>query len=197
MTTVAERKLSRVQVREYRGGELGQAERVAPVEKPAGGMIRFVWVALRLSVGWTFFWAFVDKLFGLGFATEAGKGWIDGGSPTFGFLNFATKGPFAELYSGMAASPVVEWLFMLGLLGIGLPLLLGAGVRIAGSAGVVMYLMMYTAGSILPEHNPFMDEHLIGVAIMVGLILTATGSPIGLGKIWVRTRLVERYPILR
>ncbi len=29
-------------------------------------------------MGWTFFWAFADKLFGLGYATEAGKGWIDG-----------------------------------------------------------------------------------------------------------------------
>ena len=75
--------------------------------------------------------------------------------------------------------------------------MLGIRVRIAAIPCIVMPGMMYAAASILPEHNPFMDEHLIGVAIMVGLILTATGSPIGLGKIWVRTRLVERYPILR
>ena len=109
MTTVADRKLSRVEVREYRSGELGREERAVAAGKPADKLMKYVWVALRLSMGWTFFWAFVDKLFGLDFATEAGKRWIDGGSPTFGFLNFATKGPFAELYSEMATSPVVEW----------------------------------------------------------------------------------------
>jgi len=185
-----------VEVREYRIGDLGRAEHTVAAEKPADSMTKYVWVALRLSMGWTFFWAFVDKLFGLGFATEAGKGWIDGGSPTFGFLNFAAKGPFAELYSGMAASPVVEWMFMLGLLGIGLPLLLGIGVRIAGSIGIVMYALMYTA-LITPENNPFMDDHIVGMMIMAGLVLAAAGSPIGLGKLWVRTRLVKRYPILK
>ena len=138
----------------------------------------------------------MDKLFGLGFATEAGKGWIDGGSPTFGFLNFASRGPFADLYSGMAASPIVEWMFMLGLLGIGVPLLLGIGVRIAGSIGIMMYSLMYTA-LITPENNPFLDDHIVGIIIMAGLVIAAAGSPIGLGKLWVRTRLVKRYPILK
>ena len=61
-------------------------------------------------MGWKFFWAFADKLFGLGYATEAGKGWIDGGSPTFGFLNFASRGPLAETYKGLAGSESIEWL---------------------------------------------------------------------------------------
>ena len=50
---------------------------------------------LRLVVGWTFLWAFLDKLLALGFATgrdpETGvvdrfgdAAWIDGGEPTFG-----------------------------------------------------------------------------------------------------------------
>ncbi len=196
MTTTADRKLSRVEVREYRSGELGREERAVAVEKAADKLMKYVWVALRLSMGWTFFWAFVDKLFGLGFATEAGKGWIDGGSPTFGFLNFATKGPFAELYSEMAASPVVEWMFMLGLLGIGLPLLLGVGVRIAGPRGIAMYALMYTV-LITPNNNPFMDDHIVGIIIMAGLVLEAAGSPIGQGKLWVQIRLVKRYPILK
>ena len=53
----------------------------------------YIWALPRFSLGWIFLWAFVDKLFGLGFATESGKGWIDGGSPIFGFLNFAARGP--------------------------------------------------------------------------------------------------------
>lgn len=35
----------------------------------AGGKTGLVWTALRLEMGWTCFWAFADKLFGLGSAT--------------------------------------------------------------------------------------------------------------------------------
>ena len=77
---------------------------------------QYVWGVLRLLLGWTFLWAFVDKLFGLGFNTVADKSWLDGVSPTFGFLKFGTKGPFASLYQSLAGNPVVDWLFMMGLL---------------------------------------------------------------------------------
>jgi thiosulfate dehydrogenase [quinone] large subunit len=196
MTTVAGRIKELVEVTEYVPTELRPV--VAAPEEPgkAGGKTALVWAALRLAMGWTFFWAFADKLLGLGYATEAGKGWIDGGSPTYGFLNFASKGPLVDLYKGMAASESVEWLFMLGLLVIGLPLLLGVGVRIAGSIGIVMYTLMYTA-AITPANNPFMDAHIIGIIIMAGLVLTAAGSPIGLGRLWVRIPLVKRYPLLK
>ena len=156
----------------------------------------YVWGLLRLAMGWTFFWAFLDKVFGLGFATEAGKGWIDGGSPTFGFLNFATKGPFAGFYQGIAGTVVVDWLFMLGILVIGLPLLLGVGVRIAASIGVAMLLMMYTAGFLPPDNNPFLDEHVIYTVIMIGLVVVKPGRYLGLGGWWANTGLVRRFPIL-
>lgn len=83
----------------------------------------------------------------------------------------------------------------LGLLGIELPLLLGIGVRIAGYIGIAMYAPMYTA-LITPENNPFLDDHIIGMIIMAGLIVAAAGSPIGLGKLWVRIPLVKKYPLL-
>ncbi len=69
---------------------------------------------LRIGLGWIFLWGFIDKLFGLGFATKAEDAWLLGGSPTFGFLNFGTKGPFMELYKSLAGNAVVDWLFMLG-----------------------------------------------------------------------------------
>ena len=86
---------------------------------------------LRIGLGWIFLWAFIDKVFGLGFATEAGKHWLTGASPTMGFLKFGTKGPLAGVFQAMAGSPVVDWLFMLGLLLIGLALILGIGMKIA------------------------------------------------------------------
>jgi hypothetical protein len=49
----------------------------------------------------------------------------------FGFLKFATKGPFAGVFQAMAGNPLVDWLFMLGLLGIGLGLMLGIFMKIS------------------------------------------------------------------
>lgn len=48
-------------------------------------------------MGWTFLWPFLDETFGLGFATEAGSGWVDSGNPTTGFFQFGTRGPFKEV----------------------------------------------------------------------------------------------------
>ncbi|NQV12207.1 DoxX family membrane protein [Candidatus Uhrbacteria bacterium] len=117
----------------------------------------YVWSILRIVLGWTFLWPFLDKLYGLGFTTAPEASWLAGGSPTFGFLSFATKGPFAEIFQGLAGNVLVDWLFMLGLLLIGLALILGIGVRIAGYAGVTMMVLMFLAGSIPPEHNPLID----------------------------------------
>ncbi len=63
-----------------------------------------VFAPLRVAVGWTFLWAFLDKAFALGFSTgrvltETGAtekidffgdaAWINGASPTAGALGFA------------------------------------------------------------------------------------------------------------
>ena len=155
----------------------------------------YFWALLRFGMGWIFLWAFLDKLFGLGFGTEAGKGWIDGSFPTFGFLNFAASGPLEGFYNGLAGNAVVDWLFMLGLLAIGLPLVLGIGVRIAASIGVVMLLLMYSA-LVLPANNPILDDHIIYAVIMLGLAIANPGYRLGLGRWWGKTRLVNKFPVL-
>ena len=118
------------------------------------------------------------------------------GPNSFGFLNFASKGPFAEIYAGMAGNVLVDWMFMIGLLAVGLPLLLGIGVKLAGYAGVLILVLMYTAGFILPENNPFLDEHIIYAVIMIGLTVVGAGRWIGMGNWWADRKLVRRYPIL-
>src|SRR3989338_6591107 len=85
----------------------------------------WVWFGLRLVMGWTFLWAFVDKLFGLGFNTAAGQSWLAGVSPTAGFLNSGGRGPLSGVYQAMAGSGLVDWLFMLGLACLGLGLIGG------------------------------------------------------------------------
>ena len=87
-------------------------EALEVVERKFYGASGYIWGILRIGMGWIFLWAFFDKLFGLGFATKAEGAWVNGGSPTFGFLNFASKGPLAEIYQSMAGNAVVDWLFM-------------------------------------------------------------------------------------
>ena len=155
---------------------------------------RYVWAGVRLALGWTFLWAFIDKLFGLGFATPEGKGWIDGGSPTKGFLSGA-EGPFAGFYHDLAGTTFANWAFMLGLLGIGLALTLGIGMRIAAAAGATLYVMMWSV-VLPPANNPFMDEHLIFAGVLVGLALIGAGNTLGLGRYWSKLPIVKRLPWL-
>jgi thiosulfate dehydrogenase (quinone) large subunit len=138
---------------------------------------------LRIAMGWIFFWAFLDKLFGLGFATEAGKSWLNGTSPTAGFLNFATTGPLANIFQSLTGSTWVDWLFMLGLLFIGLALILGIAMRLACWSGALLMLLMYLA-VLLPEHNPIIDEHIIYLLLLLLLLKSKAGYPLGLGSTW-------------
>src|SRR3954447_24691148 len=88
----------------------------------------------RLSLGWVFLWAFLDKTFGLGHETASKDAWIHGGSPTYGFLKFGAAGPFKSLYNGIAGDTWADWLFMLGLLAIGVTLILGVFMNLAAAA---------------------------------------------------------------
>ncbi len=151
---------------------------------------------LRISIGWVFLWAFLDKTFGLGFATASEDAWINGGSPTFGYLNFATEGKtFHEFFSGLTGT-ASDWLFMIGLLGIGVALILGIGMRIAAASGALLLTLMWLAALPL-ENNPFFDDHLAYALVLILVAVADAGDTWGLGRTWSRTSLVQRYPILR
>lgn len=156
-----------------------------------------VWGLVRIAIGWIFLWPFLDKLFGLGFTTTPDHAWLAGSSPTTGFLTGATKGPFAGIFQAMAGSAFVDWLFMIGILCIGVALMLGIGVRIACYSGALMLVLMFLAGFIPPEHNPIIDEHLIYAITLIGLALMPSGEWLGFGKAWAKTGLVKKYPILK
>lgn len=156
--------------------------------------VTYVWAALRIALGWMFLWAFVDKVFGLGFATKPEAAWLAGGSPTAGYLAHATSGPLAGLYQSVAGSPVVDWLFLLGLFGLGVALLLGIGVQIAGYAGTVLVLMLW-ASNLPPADNPIIDEHIIYAIVLVGLAMVKAGQWVGLGNWWSKF-VGKRFPWL-
>jgi thiosulfate dehydrogenase [quinone] large subunit len=150
----------------------------------------------RISLGWVFLWAFLDKMFGLGYATASKDAWIDGGSPTFGFLSFGAVGPFKGAYNSIAGDAWADWLFMLGLLTIGVALILGVFMNLAAGAGALLLLLMWTA-VLPPPNNPMMDDHII-YALTLGLLAClGAGRWLGLGSRWERTQLVQRMPVLR
>jgi thiosulfate dehydrogenase [quinone] large subunit len=161
-----------------------------------------VLAVLRIATGFVFLWAFLDKAFGFGYATPAERAWINGGSPTKGFLSGVEVGPFESFFHSIAGAVWADWLFMLGLLGIGVALILGIGLRVAALATGFMMAFMWVAewplaqqtsgGEPTRSSNPLIDYHVIyGVGAAV-LALTYAGHTWGLGRWWAKLPLVQK-----
>ncbi|MBY0376424.1 hypothetical protein K2P96_00410 [Patescibacteria group bacterium] len=157
--------------------------------------LKVVFGILRLLMGFMFLWAFLDKLFGLGLTTTPDKAWLAGGSPTSGFLAFGVHGPFTAFFHSLSGNPLVDWLFMLGLLFIGVTLTFGISVKLGSWAGIIMLLLMYSAVGIWPANNPFIDEHLIYIFVMASFLFTNPGKYFGFGNVWYRSSFVQKYKI--
>lgn len=162
--------------------------------------------ALRIGTGFVFFWAFLDKTFGLNYSTPSSRAWIHGGSPTRGFLAGVNVGPWQSMYHAWAGKQWADWLFMLGLLGIGLALILGIGLRLAAAAGVVLLAFMWFAvfppaqhaadGSATGSSNPFVDEHVMEALALIAVAAFGAGSRLGLGALWAKLPFVRKNKIL-
>lgn len=191
-------------------------EPAAQPEPARGGAI---WGVLRIAMGFTFLWAFLDKAFALGFATGRledgsidffgrGAAWLNGGSPTQGVLAFGLKGPFKGLYQTLggvevtARGPVatangwIDVVYMASMVLIGLALILGIGTRLAAIGGIIWMAIFYTAVAIWPENNPFLDDHVVYAIVLGGIAYVRAGRYLGLGRRWENTRLVRRFPVL-
>jgi thiosulfate dehydrogenase (quinone) large subunit len=157
---------------------------------------------VRVVVGVEFLWAFLDKAFGLGYATPSARAWINGGSPTKGFLSRVAVGPLEGTFHAIAGAAWADWLFMAGLLGIGIALIFGIGLRAAAVSGTVMMGLMWAAewplarftstGEPTMSTNPIVDYHIIYALALIALALTYAGHTWGLGKLWARLPFVQR-----
>lgn len=162
---------------------------------------------LRVSMGFVFLWAFLDKTFGLHYSTPSAKAWIHGGSPTKGFLNSVDVGPLESWFHSIAGTWWADWLFMLGLLGVGLTLILGVLMYAGTAAGVLLLGFMWLAELPIAQHtsaggpsgstNPFADYHYIYAVVLVVLALTGAARTWGLGRLWAARPVVRRHPWLR
>lgn len=162
---------------------------------------------LRISMGFVFLWAFLDKTFGLHYSTPSSKAWIHGGSPTKGFLKSVDVGPLQSWFHSIAGTWWADWLFMLGLLGVGLTLIFGLLMYAGAAAGVALLAFMWLAELPLAQHtstgaasgstNPFADYHYIYAVVLVVLALTGAARTWGLGQWWAARPAIRRHPWLR
>ena len=162
---------------------------------------------LRITTGLVFLWAFVDKAFGLGYSTPSERAWFSGGSPTKGFLGHVQVGPFESTFQSWAGAAWADWLFMIGLLAIGVALVLGVGLRIAAVSTAVMMLLMWAAEWPLAQHtstgeatgstNPLLDYHVLYAIVAIVLAYAAAGDTWGLGRWWAALPFVRDNQWLR
>ena len=183
----------------------GSVAHLENVEAPGALLTRSAARALavlRIATGFVFLWAFFDKTFGWGFATPAERAWINGGSPTRGFLSRVAVGPFEGFFHDIAGATWADWLFMLGLLGVGLAFVLGIGMRLAAAAGALMMAFMWlaefpldrttSAGEPSGSSNPLVDYHVVYGLAGIVLALTYAGHTWGLGRWWTSLPLVQK-----
>ncbi|MFC8079660.1 hypothetical protein ACFUN8_29495 [Streptomyces sp. NPDC057307] len=174
----------------------------ATVRTGAGVFLMRSLAVVRLILGGVFLWAFADKAFGWGYATPGGAAWIDGGSPTKGFLSGVSAGPLESTFHSLAGQGWVDWLFMLGLLAIGVTLVAGFALRFAAAAGTLMMGLMWLAewpparhlsdGAPSMSSNPIFDYHVVYAVVLIALAAAYAGRTWGLSTLWERLPVVNR-----
>lgn len=169
----------------------------------------------RIGLGFVFLWAFIDKLFALGFHTgkddETGvvdyfgpAAWINGGHPTEGFLKAAAGefggepgGVYGEMFKGWGGFSIgafrpLDWLFMLALAGVGIAFMAGIGTKLGAWSAVGLLVMMFIAG-FDNSNNPLIDDHIVYALAGVGIVYTELKyQAIGLGGWWRKLPLVQK-----
>jgi thiosulfate dehydrogenase [quinone] large subunit len=158
---------------------------------------RRVLAVLRIATGFIFLWAFLDKTFGLRYSTLPANAWINGGTPSQGFLKSpAVVGPFKGFFAAIA-SPTTDVLFMLGMLTVGVAVILGIGLRVSAIAGTIILLFMYLAewsfGPNAASTNPLVDYHIIFALSLIVVAVLSAGDGWGLGLAWKRLPVVQNH----
>ncbi|MFR9725490.1 hypothetical protein ACL02R_19295 [Streptomyces sp. MS19] len=188
-------------------GESRQAVLPAPQAATIPVAALKVLAVLRIATGVIFLWTFFDKLLGLSYATPSERAWLSGGSPAGGYLSGVSAGPLESTYHSWAGVAVIDWLYMAGMLGVGISLVAGIGLRVTAVAGPLMMLFLWLGefpparhlsdGSPSMSTNPLVDQHVVYAAVMVIAAVCSAGRVWGLGAAWERLPLVRRHSWLR
>ncbi len=179
---------------QVRGGTTARTIRTQEDVITSGGA-RIALAVARIFIGFTFLWPALDKTFGLGFSTPAERAWINGGAPAQGYLG-NVEGPFAGFFQ-LFNNGFGDVMFMIGLYGIGIAMIAGAGLRIAAVAGTILMALMYLAAIplITGGTNPIIDSHCLEAILLIVAAVTLSGDTGGVGRLWAR--IIGKHTWLR
>ena len=149
---------------------------------------------LRIGMGWLMLWPFFDKLFGLGFSTPAGGGWIDGVSPS-SYISYIAKGPLADFFLSMGGNVFIDFLMMAGLLCIGLALIFGFASKICTVAMVAFLLVMFCI-ELPPADNPLISYKILLAVAMLAIYCMRGFEKLSIYNWYKELAIVRRFPIL-
>lgn len=134
-------------------------------------------VALRLSLGWLFFWAGITKILNPAWTSQK---YLEGAKAFAGFYHFLASSSLLP-YTNF----INEW----GLALIGVSLMLGVFVRLSGILGAVLMLLYYLPILDFPypnAHSFLVDEHIVYAAALLLLAAFRAGRTFGLES-WCET----------
>ncbi len=151
----------------------------------------------RILVGFSILWTFLDKLVGFGFPTEYGKAWINGASPTYGYLTQGTFGILKSFFVWLASfSSLIDWIYMAGLLGIGISMIFGIANKMGSFSGFTLFILIWLS-AFPPLHNPFVDEHLVYAVLFLCFYYLESGEKLGFGGKWAKSKAVKKFGFLK
>ena len=143
----------------------------------------------RVVMGWLFFYAGITKV-------------LDPTWSAAGYLNNAKT--FPSFYRWLATSsllPITNFLNKWGLTLIGVCLILGLFVYLAGKLGALMMILYYfpvlTFPYIISAHAYIIDEHIIYALVLLLLAKLEAGQVYGLYRWCVNLPICQKYPNIR
>ena len=145
-------------------------------------------LALRLSLGWMFFYAGVTKIINPAWSA---KGYLEGAKTFTSFYHFLAS---------PSVLPVTNFFNEWGLTLIGAALILGIFVRLSGILGAIVMFLYYLPILDFPYPNPhsfLVDEHIVYAAALLLLAALRAGRTFGLENWCEKLSLCASFPKLR
>lgn len=145
-------------------------------------------LALRLSLGWMFFYAGITKILNPAWTSA---GYLKGAKTFVVFYN-ALLSP--------SILPIIDFINEWGLLLLGISLILGVFVRLSSIFGTALMLLYYFPILDFPYPNPYsfiIDEHIIYALALLILATWRAGRAYGLENWCANLPICSKFPRLR
>ena len=146
------------------------------------------WFLLRVSVGWTMFYAGITKVMNPAWSAV-------------GYLQSAKTFPgFYQWLTSPSIIPVTNFINEWGLTFLGISLILGIGVRLSSILGAVLMFLYYLPILDFPypnSHSYIVDEHVIYIFVLLSFAGFKAGRNWGLENWCSRLPVCSKFPGLR